>query len=36
LIFNREKSQCFKAFLNNNWFGLAIFMGFFLDYYWRA
>lgn len=36
LIFNREKSQCFKAFLNNNWFGLTIFVGFFLDYYCRA
>jgi len=22
LIFHREKSLCFKAFLNNNWFGI--------------
>ncbi len=32
LIFHREKSACFKAFLNNNWFGLIIFVGLFLDY----
>ena len=32
LIFNREKSACFKAFLNNNWFGLVIFVGLFLNY----
>ena len=32
LIFHREKSACFKAFLNNNWFGLIIFIGLFLDY----
>ena len=31
LIFNREKSACFEAFLNNNWFGLAIFIGLFFD-----
>jgi len=35
LIFHREKACCFKAFLNNNWFGLAVFAGFSLDYYWR-
>jgi len=32
LIFNREKSLCFKAFLNSNYFGMAIFLGLFFDY----
>ncbi len=32
LIFHRDKKQCFQAFLNNNWFGLAVFLGIFLDY----
>jgi 4-hydroxybenzoate polyprenyltransferase len=32
LIFRREKTLCFKAFLNNNWFGLAVFAGLVLDY----
>ncbi|MBK8817147.1 MAG: 4-hydroxybenzoate octaprenyltransferase [Methylococcaceae bacterium] len=32
LIFNRDKALCFKAFLNNNWFGAAVFVGIFLDY----
>jgi 4-hydroxybenzoate polyprenyltransferase len=35
LIFHRQKTLCFKAFLNNNWFGLAVFMGFMLDYLLR-
>ncbi len=35
LIFHREKSACFKAFLNNNWFGLAVFIGLVLDYAWK-
>jgi 4-hydroxybenzoate polyprenyltransferase len=32
LIFRREKARCFRAFLNNNWFGLAVFAGLFLSY----
>jgi 4-hydroxybenzoate polyprenyltransferase len=32
LIFNREKKQCFKAFLNSNYFGMAVFIGLFFDY----
>jgi 4-hydroxybenzoate polyprenyltransferase len=32
LIFNRDKKRCFQAFLNNNWFGLAVFAGIFIDY----
>jgi 4-hydroxybenzoate polyprenyltransferase len=33
LIFHREKTLCFKAFLNNNWFGMAIFAGLVADYW---
>lgn len=36
LIRNRKKDQCFKAFLNNNWVGLAIFVGIALDYQFLA
>ncbi|MGR8940297.1 MAG: 4-hydroxybenzoate octaprenyltransferase [Gammaproteobacteria bacterium] len=32
LIFHREKQQCFKAFLNNNWFGVVVFAGLVLDF----
>ena len=32
LIFNRDKALCFKAFINSNYFGLAIFSGLALDY----
>ncbi len=32
LIFHREKTACFRAFLNNNWFGLVVFLGLLLDY----
>ncbi|MGZ8238452.1 MAG: 4-hydroxybenzoate octaprenyltransferase [Methylobacter sp.] len=33
LIFRREKTLCFKAFLNNNWFGIAVFSGLVADYW---
>ena len=32
LIKARERSLCFKAFLNNNWFGVAVFAGLFVHY----
>ncbi|MDI5834877.1 4-hydroxybenzoate octaprenyltransferase [Shewanella xiamenensis] len=32
LIFGRERAPCFKAFLNNNWAGLALFIGLGADY----
>ena len=32
LIFHRDKQQCFQAFLNSNWFGLAVFVGLLLAY----
>lgn len=32
LIFGRERTPCFKAFLNNNWAGLALFVGLGADY----
>jgi 4-hydroxybenzoate polyprenyltransferase len=32
LIKDREPSKCFEAFLNNNWFGLILFAGVFLEY----
>jgi 4-hydroxybenzoate polyprenyltransferase len=32
LIRNREPEKCFQAFLNNNWFGLVLFTGVFLEY----
>jgi 4-hydroxybenzoate polyprenyltransferase len=35
LIFHRKKSLCFKAFLNNNWFGVAVFTGLVMDYLLR-
>ncbi|MDH5736244.1 MAG: 4-hydroxybenzoate octaprenyltransferase [Gammaproteobacteria bacterium] len=33
LIKDRHPQQCFRAFLNNNWFGFVIFMGIFIDYW---
>jgi 4-hydroxybenzoate polyprenyltransferase len=32
LIRKREPAKCFEAFLNNNWFGAAVFAGIALDY----
>lgn len=32
LIFHFDKPNCFKAFLNNNWLGLAVFAGLVLAY----
>ncbi len=33
LIRRRDGAGCFKAFLNNNWFGAVVFAGIALDYY---
>jgi 4-hydroxybenzoate polyprenyltransferase len=35
LIRTRERDACFKAFLNNNWIGCAIFIGLAADLYFR-
>jgi 4-hydroxybenzoate polyprenyltransferase len=32
LIFHHHKADCFKAFLNSNWFGLTLFVGFVLEF----
>jgi 4-hydroxybenzoate polyprenyltransferase len=32
LIRDRQPAACFQAFLNNNWLGLALFVGVFLEY----
>jgi len=32
LIRERERKACFQAFLNNNWFGLLVFAGLFVDF----
>ncbi len=34
LIFHRDKTLCFQAFLNSNYFGMAIFIGLIADYLW--
>jgi 4-hydroxybenzoate polyprenyltransferase len=36
LIRRRERQPCFRAFLNNAWFGAAVFIGLVLDYLARA
>ena len=36
LIRNRDPAGCFQAFLNNNWFGLALFIGLALDYQFKG
>lgn len=32
LIRHRDRKLCFQAFLNNNWFGMVVFIGLALDY----
>ena len=32
LIRNRDPKECMRAFLNNNWFGLVVFIGLFINY----
>lgn len=32
LIWHRDREGCFKAFLNNNWFGASVFIGLVLNY----
>ena len=36
LIRHREPRRCFQAFLNNNWFGLAVFVGIVVEYAQRS
>ncbi len=36
LIRERRPEQCFKAFLNNNWFGAAVFSGIILEFLAKA
>lgn len=36
LIKFRDREGCFRAFLNNSWFGLAVFLGLLLDYFFFA
>lgn len=35
LIRERIREKCFRAFINNNYFGMAIFIGIALEYLWR-
>ena len=32
LIKDKKREKCFKAFLNNNWFGASVFIGVFCGY----
>ena len=34
LIRDRQREACFRAFLNNNWVGMALFAGIFFHYLW--
>ncbi len=36
LIKDRAPERCFKAFLNNNWFGMAVFAGIFFHYLYQG
>jgi 4-hydroxybenzoate polyprenyltransferase len=36
LIRGRDRSRCFRAFHNNNWVGLAVFVGLALDLHLRS
>ena len=36
LIRDRNRDHCLRAFLNNAWFGAAVFLGILLDYLFRA
>jgi len=36
LIYHRAKADCFKAFLNNHWFGAAVFSGLAVQYWMAA
>ena len=36
LIKDRDPALCFKAFLNNNWFGFVVFAGLVLDYQFKG
>jgi 4-hydroxybenzoate polyprenyltransferase len=35
LIRNRDRDACFRAFLNNNYFGMSMFIGILLTYQFR-
>ncbi len=36
LIRDRSREGCFAAFINNQWFGLAVFLGVALDFFFRS
>jgi 4-hydroxybenzoate polyprenyltransferase len=35
LIRERKPQECFRAFLNNNYFGMSVFVGIVLEYLWQ-